>query len=133
MLSLCSFLGLVWEIRLNNLEAELIRPDHKLMALTSSFLANMFALSTDAAGSDGVGATRQYGVAKWDFHRGELKVDAPSQDLLVTQLTLLNALCRPRLSKHPAGTPFPGLSGQDRLTRRVPSPPAPPPGAARPG
>ena len=48
--------------------------------------------------------------------------DALSQDLLVIQLALLIARCRPRLSKHPAGTPFGHVEHPHHLLHRLAPP-----------
>lgn len=53
---------------INNLEAELIRLEHKFMALHSSLTAIMFALSTDAASADKVTATKRFVVSLSDFY-----------------------------------------------------------------
>jgi len=55
---------------INNLDAELIRLEHRFMALNSSFSAIMYALSVAAADADKVAATKRFVVSLEDFLDG---------------------------------------------------------------
>ena len=58
---------------INNLEAELIRLEHKFMALNSSLSAIMFALSANASSDDKVTAAKRFIVSLDDFYEEFLK------------------------------------------------------------